>query len=362
MNNSKSPSQPPPPSIPSDRLRVFLSYCSEEKQEFEEPVEAALGKLGLAPISDGMLLVGERAFSERLRSLIAHSHVFMPLMTKASEKRPWVNQEIGIAMGLTIPVVPLAIGTAPSGVIMDVAGIRVKSDLSDLEEKLKRANLEKRVRSLGGSTGRMVEVVSGMPSRATEVVDSAQEGLDYGYRGRVRIWDRLSAFAAPSDETDHRKWKGLYGLVGRGDAYLEQVRRERLVLERHAKESGCDLIVAPCLEVPWTNAKARKVKLTSLLQFLRSMPDDRVRVVCTKRARKRNKVLVGDWFVAESRFEKAGQGWRQTVFTRHAPTVWREVGDFDKEFQKLLAKSGQPPDQSRKAAMVMIEETIKAIR
>ena len=51
---------------------------------------------------------GER-FTERIKTLISHSHVFIPLLTEVSHTRPWVHQETGFAIALRVPVLPIAV-------------------------------------------------------------------------------------------------------------------------------------------------------------------------------------------------------------------------------------------------------------
>lgn len=52
---------------------------------------------------------------------------------------------------------------------------------------------------------------------------------------------------------------------------------ERKAFERHAREVGCDLIID--LDLPYDSAGlyAKRVRLEILLDFLESLPDDKVR-------------------------------------------------------------------------------------
>ena len=47
------------------------------------------------------------------------------------------------------------------------------------------------------------------------------------------------------------------------------------------------------------------------------MPDDKVKIVITARARDGNLTIVGDWFVAESLTPRTGLGYKQTIFSWH---------------------------------------------
>ena len=58
----------------------------------------------------------------------------------------------------------------------------------------------------------------------------------------------------------------------------------------------------------------------------------------------------GDWF-AELVSGVIGQGCRQTIFTRHAPSVQGRIDLFDQEFDELLADARWPAGESGSRAV-----------
>jgi len=70
--------------------------------------------------------------------------------------------------------------------------------------------------------------------------------------------------------------------------------------------------------------------------------------------------IVGDWFVAESLVPRP-EGYRQTVFSWHAPTVLRWVSAFDQQFEELYAESGLGPNKSRRKAIEKIKKIIRRL-
>jgi hypothetical protein len=131
------------------------------------------------------------------------------------------------------------------------------------------------------------------------------------------------------------------------------------VLERHARESGCDLIINPAIHFTGPGREAKCARLRTLREFLADISDDKCRVVVSQSKDRGNLLLVGDWFLAESISPRKGQGYLQTVFTRHAPTVLERMQQFDAEFEELLkyfAPDGLP---SRQRAIEAIDREIE---
>lgn len=110
---------------PKHPYRVFISY-SHQNQALAEKVKEHLSQQGLFPITDHEIRVGE-AFSEEIREMIECSHVFVPLVTPSANERLWVQQEIGYATALHVPVCPIAVGNLPSGMAEHIQGIHVKN-------------------------------------------------------------------------------------------------------------------------------------------------------------------------------------------------------------------------------------------
>jgi hypothetical protein len=68
-------------------------------------------------------------FSPGILDLITNCHIFLPLITPRSRARPWLNQEIGFALALGKPILPLVIGDAPAGLISVRQAVTMQEDL-----------------------------------------------------------------------------------------------------------------------------------------------------------------------------------------------------------------------------------------
>jgi len=96
-----------------------------------------------------------------------------------------------------------------------------------------------------------------------------------------------------------------------------------------------------------------------LLDFLTSMPDEKVWVVVSEKAEGRNQTIFGDWFVADSRVPR-NEGYHQTVFNWHAPSARRAAIAFDREFQEICrSQKISDPKQSRRKAILEIKKRLQ---
>jgi hypothetical protein len=92
------------------------------------------------------------------------------------------------------------------------------------------------------------------------------------------------------------------------------------------------------------------------------MPDDKIKVGINKGLPKdENLTIVGDWFAAESFSATIGKGYRQTMFTRHAPFVRNRIQAFDEELEYLLKQQDQNCS-SRVYAINVIEKILNDLR
>lgn len=72
--------------------------------------------------------------------------------------------------------------------------------------------------------------------------------------------------------------------------------------------------------------------------------------------------IVGDWFSAESVSAKIGEGYRQTIFTRHAPSMITKIADFDSEFNEHLETLNWKAETSRLSAIEAIEKIVAELK
>ncbi len=105
-------------------------------------------------------------------------------------------------------------------------------------------------------------------------------------------------------------------------------------------------------------AEATAARLENLLEFLASMPDDKVRVAVDQGNIRGSLFAVGDWFVAEAVVPYSGGGYVQTIFTRHAPTVLKLTRGFDRRLNDLLEVSQRKGQSSKAVAIATIEQIL----
>jgi hypothetical protein len=340
------------------KFRIFLSYSHEDRQLAEKVVKE-LRRIGLNPVYDKDIQPGS-PFTDAIKGLITHCHVFLPLITRNSQKRPWVHQETGYAMALDIPVLPIAIGNLPGQMISQLQAISVKPDLSDLPQRLKEANIEKVVFPPPQRPKSIVKVADWPDKRAELMAQYANRVVQMGAYGCLRQCGALSSFNIPDKDPADPVWDDREGDEKRSIYYRSLQREERRALEIHARHQGCFLIIDPTIDFSEKGPNVTKARLSTLLRFLEDMPENKVQIVFSSRAREGSLTIVGDWFVAESMVPRP-EGYRQTVFTWHAPTVLRWVQKFDQEFKELCEMSTLKPKASCKAAIEGIEKIIRGL-
>jgi hypothetical protein len=212
----------------------------------------------------------------------------------------------------------------------------VKADLSDLADRLRDVNIEQVVFPPPGRPMSIVEIADWPETRTEMIARCANRVIELGAYGRVRQRGALSSFCLPDRDVYDPIWTTRESGSPRSHYYHQLQRDERRALERHARREGCSLIIDPSMHPKLKlDAVAIRSRLTTLLEFLESMPSDTVEVVISPRARGENLLIVGDWFSAESMVPRPKEGYRQTVFTWHAPTVLGQARRFDREFEDL---------------------------
>lgn len=337
-------------------FRIFISY-SHEDLHFAQATSQMLSELGYVPIWDPNIRPGT-PFSDSIKTFIHHAHIFMPLITESSSKRPWVHQETGYAMALGIPILPVALDEVPGQMIAELQSIIVKADLSNLKEEISKQNLEQLVSGSHKQEFSNFEISDWAENRTDLLVKNAKRVIELGAYGRVRQRASLSSFSIPDKDISNPIWDQREGSVKRSPFHRSLLREERRVLEAHASAAGCDLIIDPefCLER--NGEEATRSRLRILLQFLESPAAEKTRAALSAQARNGNLTIVGDWFSAESVSPRPGEGHRQTVFNWHAPSVLRTLKSFDEAFTESLAENNLAPECSRQYAVERIKEIL----
>lgn len=340
--------------------RVFVSYSREDKPLARRLVDR-LASAELRAVWDEDIKPAQR-FCEVIKHDIAHAHVFLPILTRKSVKRPWVHQETGYAMGLGVPVLPMAVGRLPGEMLRDLQAIQVRPDLRDLTgEKLGAAIADLLARDYDESEAMFR--CAGLPEMRADLLSRyTQEAMSHGAFGRLQQAGAMSSFNLPRAPLSESIWIDRDRPFRRSELLRKLYLRERLALEAYAGKHGCDLIIDPSIPLKQYEPGARKLRLETLLEFLQDPKVKDVRVAVRTRGTARNLTIVGDWFSAESVTPRPGKGYYQTVFNWHAPTVLERTREFDRDFQQLLGKAGVTDESSRAAAIEAVQRVIDGIK
>lgn len=353
--------------------RVFLSY-SHQDLKIVKAIDAVLKRNWLSPMWDEYFLYGQ-GFHEQIKNFIAHAHVFLPILTQAASHRNWVHQEIGYAMALNVPVLPIAIGEIPGEMIQNLHAIRIAQSRGDSQRgTLSPAALGRLGKLLTVETmQRLIErnpnprsalfACADFPeARASMIASYCEDVRALGTAGLVRQKGALSSFHIPIETINHKVWRERYGRIERSDEHCRLQRFERLALTWHAEKSGCKLIIDPFLSYDRYGRSARRVRLECLQRFLRQMPDGKCEVAIRRNmGHGTSNTYVGDWFAAESVLAVVGKGYFQTIFTRHAASLREKIANFDSEFAEILAEGEVKPRDSRREALRIINEEVRRL-
>jgi hypothetical protein len=339
--------------------RVFVSYAREDREAAEKVVRRVRA-MRMRPFWDARLIAGP-LFSQQILDSIAFSHVFICVLTRASARSAWVHQEIGYAVGAGVPVVLVAVDALPSGIVEGLQAVVTTRDLADLGRGLTREVIEQAVSRAQEKSYAAFECAELPEQRTALLADYARKVLRLRKHGRVRQRAAFTSFCIPGKLPNHPAWREREGPIARTEHHRRLQREERRALESHARVDGCDLVLDPSIRLTDRGEKARRSRLQTLVEFLRSMPDDKARVVFQPIARRGNLLIVGDWFVAGSETPRPPMGYFQTICSRHAPTVLRHLDEFSEEFERLLCEFAPDGQSSRLKAVAHLERVIESI-
>jgi hypothetical protein len=339
-------------------FRIFLSYAHEDREKVER-IGLLLHDMGLVPVWDKNIAAGT-AFDDGIRRRIAQAHVFMPLLTSKSRDRPWVHQEIGYACGIGVPVIPVALGALPEGMLSGIQAICVKDDLSDLRQGIEHAGIESLVLP-SHAAGELERL-----GITTHLAEFSEERTRLLFRyaketsppAAVRQRAIFSSFSLPDAPPDHKLWDSLELPERRSRYFRTLLRDERRILEEHARIAGCSLVLSPFVDFSTVGARVHRSQLEILRDFLTSMPEDMIRVAFVDARFLGNLTIIGDWFGAKALPPQPGAEYRQTVFCHHASTVLRWLHDFDHELEDSLHANGIEVCESRDYAVNRIDDRL----
>lgn len=340
---------------------MFVSY-SHEDREVAEKLVAALRAHGFMVLWDKDLPYG-MGFTDQIKNFIAHAHVFLPLITAESSRRGWVHQEIGYALALNIPVLPVCLGKMPSGLIERLHALPLSENPGMWARQLTPKIVESLVSRAQKNSRPLYECAEQTEDRTLLMVEYTQNILKLRAQADARVRQKggLSSFHIPDAPVSHFLWRWRYG-PRFNEYHCRLLRQERQLLEKFAVRCGVSLIIDGTLQFREYGELAMTARHWELWNFLKSMKDDHVIIALLDvdhPHREHHLTIVGDWFMAEAVSVHLVKGIRQTMFTRHAPSVCRRTQEFDEELHHLLAEEGLSPKESRQAALAEIATNLQ---
>ena len=97
-------------------IRVFISHKAEYKKEAAE-IKSCLDSYGIASFVAHEDIEPMKEWESEIERALFSMDVLVALMTERFSESNWTDQEIGAAVGLRKPVVPVRLGTDPYGFI-----------------------------------------------------------------------------------------------------------------------------------------------------------------------------------------------------------------------------------------------------
>jgi hypothetical protein len=337
--------------------RVFVSYAHEDRPLVERLV-AVLDRAGVTPLWDKDLLPGT-GFSEQIQSFIRNSHIFLPFITAAAAERPWLHQEIGFAIALGKPVLPVTVEALPLGIISQIQAVQLQEDLADADAKLS-ADYFRILFDRNTDRTASYECPEDNTKRAELLARYADSVWAIRQHGEVRQRASLGTFSMLDRGETDPVWRKYFPATPDNITLFRALRQELVALQRHAKERGCRLILDPVerLEAAFRRQGIVSVKarVSGLLRFLGDKQDIPNVLVAFNDEEERTVsiTLVGDWFSSEAVSSGGTRVLREALFTRDAPTVRQQLEDFDNRMRDLLAASGWDEASSRDLAILKL--------
>jgi len=343
-------------------FRAFVSYSHDDQALFAA-TRTALRNVGLDVTSDTELRPGP-GFTEQIQTSIAHAHVFVPILTPRSHERGWVHQEIGFAVALRVPYVPMCVGKLPDGMIAMSHAMNVEVDLSNLDREVRKVDFEDLINRAGSAEGPPATVADEPEERSQTIARYSTEAFSARGGCHVRGSGGFSSFSLPDEDPTHLKWKAAYGDRPRGPYAYRLLRDEIVSLKRHATKSGVSLVLDLSRNLDsYRGQGVTRTRLCLLREFLNSIPAsaETVRIAVVGEHPADLELAIGDWVFARSRAARIDTGVVHTTFTTHAPTISRRIAQFDARLNSLLKSQNVLPEDSHAHALSMLDQRINEL-
>jgi hypothetical protein len=365
------------------RYRIFISYSSNDKDQ-KDILSKILKKNNLCPISNSEFTLGH-GFLDQIKKFIAHAYVFMPVISKSSNESGWVHEEIGLAIAHNIPVLPIVIeeDSLPTDMIQELQAIRsnlktdndpeLKKEINKLTTKLTWQIIDNLIKRSESEPRRPIYECAYFHLERTMMLVEYASNIGNIFSEQPKLFRQsggLSSFHIPNSSPDGEEFKLRYlGGNERVDTLNQNLREERIIFEEFARDWGFRIIIDLDLKFEESKENAliiRKSRLNTLLKFFKGLPPSpgkpgsKFEVIIDENLdKRRNVIIVGDLFLAESLAGYQGQGLKQTMFTRHAATIKKQIELFDSRFEEL--KNKQLGDTSLEHAKAEINKRLEKI-
>jgi hypothetical protein len=253
-----------------------------------------------------------------------------------------VHQEAGFALGINVPVLPIATDALPSAMLTGTQALVVRDDLSDLKQRLREVDLESIILPLRPHPPFLYWIADLPESRTATLVAQGTSLVASVASGRIRQRALFSSFSIPDEPPTAKVWQHLDREQPRSDFYRGLLREERQLLESQAKEYGCTLIISPLIDPAPVGPLVHQIRIETLIGFLESADKRLVDIVFAESFHAGNETILGDVLLARALPPQPNRDYQQTLFTSHAPTVLQACRAFDQAYRDEYRRQGFP--------------------
>jgi len=339
------------------RPKVFLSYSAQDAvlarliaQLFrKERIECFFAERDLRP---GAM------FDTKIAEAIRHSKLLIVIWSSRSASSPWVNQEVGIALGCGVPVWPIAIeGIEIEGAIFRNQG----SYLSGAAEPhIELAKLARQIRTYrpesdGSFRPSIDQYILGKVARTQRIVELLREqAATMASTHTLRIQSAFSIFAVSADPS--------YRVARYHSREYHRLLVQELEGVKRLLAKGVQMKAILWPERSYED-KFLEVRFRNLVTFLEEEYDmSRVQFVLGRYEGGNlyifeNNVLVEGIKTVDSRIP----GYEWTTVTYHGPTIDSAVQRFDERFNQLW-KAHAGTARGPKSAGAVRRDVIQELR
>lgn len=116
----------------SKGFRVFLCHKSEVKGETGQLAER-LRRYGITGFVAHKDIAATKEWQNEIEIALSSMDAFAAIITEGFHQSPWTNQEIGLALGRGVPIVPVKLGVDPEGFIGRLQALACSWETAALE-------------------------------------------------------------------------------------------------------------------------------------------------------------------------------------------------------------------------------------